>query len=190
MIDTEIKVTPQIAAEHGLTPDEYARIQKILGRDPNLTELGHFQRDVERALLVQIVARPSEAAADARDARGARAGRERGRGGHRRRARRRLQDRVAQSSELRRAVSGRGDGRGRNPARHFHDGRAADCGARFAAVRADRRRGPARRERERRGDRAEPADSRRRGARYRILRQLLRRADRRRRSDVRAVLFE
>ena len=41
-IDTEIKVTPQIAAEHGLTPDEYARIQKILGRDPNITELGIF----------------------------------------------------------------------------------------------------------------------------------------------------
>src|ERR1700675_2317520 len=42
MIDTEIKVTPQIAAEHGLTPEEYARIQKILGRDPNFTELGVF----------------------------------------------------------------------------------------------------------------------------------------------------
>jgi phosphoribosylformylglycinamidine synthase len=35
-------VTPQLAAEHGLTPDEYARIQKILGRDPNFTELGIF----------------------------------------------------------------------------------------------------------------------------------------------------
>ena len=42
MIDTDIKVTPQIAAEHGLTADEYARTQKILGRDPNLTELGIF----------------------------------------------------------------------------------------------------------------------------------------------------
>jgi phosphoribosylformylglycinamidine synthase subunit PurL len=42
MIDTEIKVTPQVAAEHGLTPDEYARTQKILGRDPNITELGIF----------------------------------------------------------------------------------------------------------------------------------------------------
>src|SRR5271168_943836 len=42
MIDTETKVTPQIAAEHGLSADEYARTQKILGRDPNLTELGVF----------------------------------------------------------------------------------------------------------------------------------------------------
>ena len=39
---TSIKVTPQIAAEHGLTPEEYARILKILGRDPNFTELGIF----------------------------------------------------------------------------------------------------------------------------------------------------
>ena len=42
MIDTEIKVTPQVAAEHGLTPEEYARTQKILGRVPNFTELGIF----------------------------------------------------------------------------------------------------------------------------------------------------
>ena len=39
---TELKVTPVIAAEHGITPEEYARIQKILGRDPNITELGIF----------------------------------------------------------------------------------------------------------------------------------------------------
>ena len=52
MIDTEIKVTPQIAAEHGLTAEEYARIQKILGRDPSIHGAGNFQRDVERALLV------------------------------------------------------------------------------------------------------------------------------------------
>src|SRR5690349_3256685 len=39
---TEIKVTPEIAAEHGLTAEEYARILKILGRDPNITELGIF----------------------------------------------------------------------------------------------------------------------------------------------------
>ena len=39
---TEVKVTPEIAAEHGVTREEYARIQKILGRDPNITELGIF----------------------------------------------------------------------------------------------------------------------------------------------------
>jgi phosphoribosylformylglycinamidine synthase len=39
---TEIKVTPEIAAEHGLTAEEYARVKKILGRDPNITELGIF----------------------------------------------------------------------------------------------------------------------------------------------------
>jgi len=42
MLDTEIKVTMELAAEHGLTAEEYARIQKILGRDPNFTELGIF----------------------------------------------------------------------------------------------------------------------------------------------------
>jgi len=38
----EIKVTPEIAAEHGVTREEYARIQGILHRDPNITELGIF----------------------------------------------------------------------------------------------------------------------------------------------------
>ncbi|HXP71334.1 MAG TPA: phosphoribosylformylglycinamidine synthase subunit PurL [Candidatus Dormibacteraeota bacterium] len=41
-VQSEIHVTPEIAAEHGLTAEEYARIQKILGRDPNYTELGIF----------------------------------------------------------------------------------------------------------------------------------------------------
>jgi phosphoribosylformylglycinamidine synthase subunit PurL len=39
---TESKVTPEIAAEHGLTSEEYARVRKILRRDPNITELGIF----------------------------------------------------------------------------------------------------------------------------------------------------
>jgi phosphoribosylformylglycinamidine synthase subunit PurL len=39
---TEIKVTPEIAAEHGLTAEEYARVKQILGREPNITELGIF----------------------------------------------------------------------------------------------------------------------------------------------------
>jgi len=42
MLATEIKVTVEVAAEHGLTADEYARILKILGREPNITELGIF----------------------------------------------------------------------------------------------------------------------------------------------------
>jgi phosphoribosylformylglycinamidine synthase II len=35
-------VTPKLVAEHGLTPEEFERIKKILGRDPNFTELGIF----------------------------------------------------------------------------------------------------------------------------------------------------
>jgi phosphoribosylformylglycinamidine synthase subunit PurL len=42
MLDTELKVTLELAAEHGLTAEEYARIQKILGRNPSFTELGIF----------------------------------------------------------------------------------------------------------------------------------------------------
>src|SRR5207237_2707254 len=39
---TEIRVPPELVAEHGITPEKYARIQKILGREPNFTELGIF----------------------------------------------------------------------------------------------------------------------------------------------------
>src|ERR1700722_12858272 len=35
-------ITPEIVAEHGLTPDEYKRVLKVLGREPNLVELGIF----------------------------------------------------------------------------------------------------------------------------------------------------
>ncbi|MEE8534175.1 MAG: phosphoribosylformylglycinamidine synthase II, partial [Alphaproteobacteria bacterium] len=35
-------VTPNVVAAHGLTSDEYTRILDILGREPNLTELGIF----------------------------------------------------------------------------------------------------------------------------------------------------
>ncbi|MBX6322192.1 MAG: phosphoribosylformylglycinamidine synthase subunit PurL, partial [Rhodospirillaceae bacterium] len=35
-------LSPAVVAEHGLTAEEYARIQRILGREPNLTELGVF----------------------------------------------------------------------------------------------------------------------------------------------------
>jgi len=35
-------VTPELVKEHGLTSEEFERIKKILGRDPNFTELGIF----------------------------------------------------------------------------------------------------------------------------------------------------
>ncbi|MGE0824468.1 MAG: phosphoribosylformylglycinamidine synthase subunit PurL [Candidatus Binatia bacterium] len=35
-------VTPQLALDHGLTPDEYSRILQILGRTPTFEELGVF----------------------------------------------------------------------------------------------------------------------------------------------------
>ena len=36
------EITPEIIAGHGIKPDEYQRILKIMGREPNLTELGIF----------------------------------------------------------------------------------------------------------------------------------------------------
>src|ERR1041385_8846395 len=38
----EPPIIPELVKQHGLTPDEYARIREILGRDPNFTELGIF----------------------------------------------------------------------------------------------------------------------------------------------------
>ena len=38
----EPAITPELVAKHGLTPEEYTRIEKILGRAPNFTELGVF----------------------------------------------------------------------------------------------------------------------------------------------------
>jgi len=42
MIPAEPHVTPELAAEHGLTSEEYARILKLIGRTPSFTELGIF----------------------------------------------------------------------------------------------------------------------------------------------------
>ena len=82
---------------------------------------------------------------------------------------------IAQPPERRRAVPGRGDRRRRHPARHLHDGRAADRGPRRAPLRRPVRRPDA-------------APRRRRRARRRRLRQLRRRPDGRRRARVRPVV--
>ena len=39
---TDPVVTPELVAKHGLSPEEFKRIKKILGREPNFTELGIF----------------------------------------------------------------------------------------------------------------------------------------------------
>ncbi len=36
------EITPQIVADHGLSPEEYERVLSALGREPNLVELGIF----------------------------------------------------------------------------------------------------------------------------------------------------
>ncbi|SNZ08634.1 phosphoribosylformylglycinamidine synthase subunit PurL [Cohaesibacter gelatinilyticus] len=42
MIPNEIQITPELIAEHGLSPDEYERILELIGREPTITELGIF----------------------------------------------------------------------------------------------------------------------------------------------------
>ena len=39
---TSSNISPEIVREHGLTPEEFARAVAIMGRVPNLTELGIF----------------------------------------------------------------------------------------------------------------------------------------------------
>lgn len=39
---TEPKITPELVQKHGLTPEEYDQILRILGREPTYTELGIF----------------------------------------------------------------------------------------------------------------------------------------------------
>ena len=189
MLDTEIKVTPQIAAEHGLTPDEYARIQKILGRDPNFTELGIFsvmwsEHCSYKSSRVHLKRLPT-------------------RGTH-----------VVQGPGENAGVVDIGDGlvavfkiESHNHPSFVEPFQGAatgvggilrdifTMGARPIAVLDSLRFGPIdawpgcrRSDAGRNG--AQSPDPRRRDSRHRILRQLLRRADGRRRSDVRAVLLE
>ncbi len=42
MLLKEPEITPALVAEHGLKPDEYARILALIGRTPSFTELGIF----------------------------------------------------------------------------------------------------------------------------------------------------
>ncbi|MGA1791267.1 MAG: phosphoribosylformylglycinamidine synthase subunit PurL, partial [bacterium] len=42
MSTEEIKITPELIEQHGLSQEEYRRIKSLLGREPNYTELGIF----------------------------------------------------------------------------------------------------------------------------------------------------
>ncbi len=42
MPKSDFAITPELVAEHGLSPDEYRRLLEALGREPSLTELGIF----------------------------------------------------------------------------------------------------------------------------------------------------
>jgi len=35
-------ITPEIISGHNLTPEEFARIKSLMGREPSFTELGIF----------------------------------------------------------------------------------------------------------------------------------------------------
>ncbi len=41
-MNQDIPITPELIAQHGLSPEEYQKIVSILGREPNYTELGIF----------------------------------------------------------------------------------------------------------------------------------------------------
>src|SRR6478735_10380512 len=40
MFRNDVPITPELVAQHGLTPDEYDRFRGLIGRDPTHTELG------------------------------------------------------------------------------------------------------------------------------------------------------
>ena len=150
---SSVAITPELIAQHQLTPDEYRKIVGILGREPNYTELGifsvmwsehcsykssrlHLKKLPTRGKLV--VQGPGENAGIIDIG-----------GGYV----------IAFKIESHNHPSfiepfqGAATGVGRHSARHFHHGRAAHRGARFAALR------PAGRSRDRRAQppHSEPA---------------------------------
>ena len=136
---------------------------------------GDVQPAVVRALRLQALPEAAPAPADGGPAGADGTGRERRRGLDRRRVGGRVQGRVAQPSERGRAVPGRRDRGRRDPARRLRARGAADRGTRLAALRRAR-------------FRALALPVRPRGRGHRALRELDRRADRRRRGLLRGPL--
>ena len=53
-LPNEPTITPQIVAEHGLAPDEYDRLLKIMGRTPTMVELGIFSANCDGGLTMSL----------------------------------------------------------------------------------------------------------------------------------------
>src|SRR5512141_2128784 len=41
-VSPDTKITPDVVKDHGITPEEYQKIIRLLGREPSMTELGIF----------------------------------------------------------------------------------------------------------------------------------------------------
>lgn len=164
MIPNAPTITPDLVAQHGLKPEEYERFVLLIGREPTITELGIVsamwnEHCSYKSSRIHLRGLPTQAPQVIEGT-----GRECRRHRYRGRAGGGLQDGKPQPSVLHRALPGRDDGCRRHPARRVHDGRAADRGAEFPALR------PA-------GPSAHAPSRRRRGRGHRRLRQFLRRAD-------------
>ena len=57
-------ITPDLVAQHQITPEEYKKILKLLGREPTLTELGIFSVMWSEHLQLQEFAPAAERPAD------------------------------------------------------------------------------------------------------------------------------
>jgi hypothetical protein len=117
--------SPETIRQHGLTPDEYEKIRQLLGgREPTITELGifsvmwseHCSYKSSRVHLKRLPTRSKRVLQGPGENAGI------------------IQDRIAQSSVVYRALSGGDHRSGRDFAGHFHHGSAARCRHGFFAL--------------------------------------------------------
>ena len=134
---TEPAITPELVAKHNLTPEEYVRVKEVLGREPSYTELGifsvmwseHCSYKNTRPLLKTFPTKSKKILVGAGEENAGIID---------------IGDGLAIAFKIEshnhpergRAVPGRGHGRRRHRARHFHHGRKADLLGQLAAFRA------------------------------------------------------
>jgi phosphoribosylformylglycinamidine (FGAM) synthase-like enzyme len=108
----EAMPTVETAQQLGILPEEFEKINEILGRSPNFTELSIFsvmwsEHCSYKNSILQLKTLPFGLC---------------------------FQNRIAQSPFGNRAFSRCSDGRWRHSSRHFYDGRTTDCVAQFVAI--------------------------------------------------------